>query len=43
MFAASQYLQATQSGSSIVLMVHEGCFLVVALIITCKAYSGNTT
>jgi hypothetical protein len=43
MFAASQYLQATQRGSSMILMVLEGCFLVVALIITFKAYSGNTT
>ena len=43
MFAASQYLQATQGGSSMALMVLEGCSLVVALIITFKAYSGNTT
>jgi hypothetical protein len=43
MFAASQYLQATQLGSSMGLMVLEGCFLVVALTITFKAYSGNTT
>ena len=43
MFAASEYLQATQGGSSMTLMVHESCFLVVALIITFKAYSVNTT
>jgi len=43
MFAASQYLQATQGGSSMGLMVLEGCLLVVALTITFKAYSGNTT
>jgi hypothetical protein len=43
MFAASQYLQATQGGSSVALMVLEGCSLVVALTITFKAYSGNTT
>jgi hypothetical protein len=43
MFAASQYLQAAQSGSSVVMMVLEGCLLVVALTITFKAYSGNTT
>jgi hypothetical protein len=42
MFAASQYLQATQGGSSVALMVLEGCLLVVALTITFKAYSGNT-
>jgi hypothetical protein len=42
MFAASQYLQATQGGSSVALMVLEGCSLVVALTITFKAYSGNT-
>ena len=43
MFAASQYRQATQGASSMTLMVLEGCLLVVALIITFKAYSGNTT
>ena len=43
MFAANQYLQATQGGSSMALMVLEGCFLVVALTITFKAYSGNRT
>ena len=43
MFAASQYLRATQGGSSMGLMVLEGCLLVVALTITFKAYSGNTT
>lgn len=43
MFAASQYLQATQGGSSIALLVLESCFLVVGLIITFKAYSGDTT
>ena len=43
MFAASQYRQATQGASSMTYMVVEGCLLVVALIITFKAYSGNTT
>jgi hypothetical protein len=43
MFATSLYLQATQGGSSMGLMVLEGCLLVVALTITFKAYSGNTT
>jgi hypothetical protein len=43
MFAASLYLQATQGGSSMGLMVLEGCFLIVALTITFKAYSSNTT
>ena len=42
MFAASQYRQATQGASSITFMVLEGCLLVVALIITFKAYSANT-
>lgn len=41
MFAASQYRQATQGASSMMFMVLEGCLLVVALIITFKAYSGN--
>ena len=43
MFAAGQYLQATQGGYSMALMVIEGCFLVAALIITFKADSGDTT
>lgn len=43
MFAASQYLQATQGASSVTFMLLEACLLVVALIITFKAYSGNTT
>lgn len=43
MFAASQYLQATQGASSMTFMVLDVCLLVVALIITFKAYSGNTT
>lgn len=42
MFAASQYLQATQSASSVTFMVLEGCLLVVALTITFKAYSPST-
>ena len=42
MFAASQYRQATQGASSITFMVLEGCLLVVALIVTFKAYSANT-
>lgn len=41
MFAATQYRQATQGSSSMTFMVLEGCLLVVALIITFKAYSGN--
>jgi hypothetical protein len=41
MFAASQYRQATQGASSMMFVVLEGCLLVVALIITFKAYSGN--
>lgn len=43
MFAASQYLQAAQGGNLLALMAIEGFFLVVALIITFKAYSGNRT
>jgi hypothetical protein len=43
MFAASQYRQLTQGTSSMTFMVLEGCLLVVALTITYKAYSGNTT
>jgi len=43
MFAASQYRQATQGASPMTFMAVEGCLLVVALIITFKAYSGNTT
>ena len=39
MFAASQYRQATQDTSPSVFMFLEGCLLVVALIITFKAYS----
>ena len=42
MFAASHYQQPTQGTSSMTFMVLEGCLLVVALIITFKAYSGNT-
>ncbi len=42
MFAASQYRQATQSASSMTFMVLEGCRLVVALVITFKAYSAST-
>jgi uncharacterized membrane protein HdeD (DUF308 family) len=42
MFAASQYRQAAQGASSMTFMVLEGCFLVVALVITFKAYSRNT-
>ena len=42
MFAASQYRQATQGASSMTFMILEGFFVVVALIITFKAYSGNT-
>jgi hypothetical protein len=43
MFAASQYRQATQGASSMTFMVLEGFLLVVALIITFKAYDSNTT
>ena len=42
MFAATQYRQAAQGAGSMTFMVLEGCLLVVALIITFKAYSGNT-
>ena len=42
MFAASQYRQATQGASSMTFMVMEGFLLVVALVITFKAYSSNT-
>ena len=43
MFAASQYRRATQGASSMTFMVLEGRLLVVALIITFKAYGGKTT
>ena len=42
MFAASQYRQATHGASSMTFMVLEGILLVVALVITFKAYSSNT-
>jgi hypothetical protein len=42
MFAASQYLQATQGAGSMTFMVLEGLLLVVALTITFKAYSSTT-
>ncbi len=42
MFAASQYRQATQGASSMTFMVLEACLLVVALVITFKAYSRGT-
>ena len=42
MFAASQYRQATLGVNSVTFMVLEACLLVVALIITFKAYSSNT-
>ena len=41
MFAASQYLLATQSTSSTTCMVLEGCLSVVALLITYKSYVGG--
>jgi uncharacterized membrane protein HdeD (DUF308 family) len=41
MLAASQYRQATQGASSMTFMLLEGGLLVVALIITFKAYSGG--
>lgn len=43
MFAASQYQRATQGASSTTFMVIEGFLLIVALTITFKAYSRNTT
>jgi hypothetical protein len=43
MFTASQYRQITKSTSSTMFMVLEGCLLAVALAITFKAYSRNTT
>jgi multisubunit Na+/H+ antiporter MnhG subunit len=43
MFAASQYQHATQGASPLTFMVLEACLLVVALTITFKSYSGNTT
>jgi uncharacterized membrane protein HdeD (DUF308 family) len=43
MFAASSYRQATQGTSSMTFMVLEGLLLVVALTITVKSYSRNTT
>ena len=42
MFAASQYRQATLGVNSVTFMILEACLLVVALIITFKAYSSNT-
>jgi hypothetical protein len=42
MFAASQYLQATQGAGSMTFMALEGLLLVVALTITFKAYSSTT-
>jgi hypothetical protein len=36
-------LEATQGGDSVGLMIVEACFLVVAVTITVKAYSGDTT
>jgi hypothetical protein len=43
MFAANRYQRATQGANSMTFMVLEGCLLIVALIITGKAYSGDTT
>ena len=43
MFAATPYRQTTQGAGSMTFMVLEGFFLVVALIITFKSYSGSTT
>jgi hypothetical protein len=43
MFAASRYLQAMQGTSSMTFMVLEVFLLVVALTITFKAYSSNTS
>lgn len=42
MFAASQYRQATQGTSSTTFMVVEACLLIVALIITFRAYRSTT-
>jgi uncharacterized membrane protein HdeD (DUF308 family) len=43
MFAASQYQQAAQGASSMTFMFLEGILLLVALTITFKAYSSNST
>jgi hypothetical protein len=43
MFAANRYQRATQGANSMTFMILEGCLLIVALIITGKAYSGDTT
>jgi uncharacterized membrane protein HdeD (DUF308 family) len=42
MFAASEYRQATHGASALTFMILEGGLLVVALIITFKAYSSKT-
>jgi uncharacterized membrane protein HdeD (DUF308 family) len=42
MFTADQYRQVMLSGSPMAIVVVEGCLLVVALIITFKAYSRGT-
>ena len=43
MFLAGEYRQTAASTSSSVFMVLEGCLMVVALIITFKAYSRGGT
>jgi hypothetical protein len=42
MFAASQYLQATQGAGSMTFLALEGLLMVIALTITFKAYSSTT-
>ena len=42
MFAGSRYRQVTQGASSTTFMVLEACLLLVAMVITFKAYSPGT-
>jgi len=43
MFTAAQYRQAALNESSMLFVVLEGCLLVIALVITFKAYSRGTS
>ena len=43
MFAASAYQQAAQSASSTTFMLLEACLLVIALVITFKAYRSSSS
>jgi multisubunit Na+/H+ antiporter MnhG subunit len=43
MFAASSYLQATQSSNSTMFVLLEGFFLAIALAITYKSYSDSSS